>query len=68
MMVRAEGVFHIKSWSKEEADHLEGEGAKLVRNRDGTATEIGFVASGVELTPSEGTVPASKEEPKKSSG
>jgi hypothetical protein len=48
-LVRAEGVFHVKVWTKEEADHLEGEGAKLTRNDDGTATEIGFVATGVEL-------------------
>jgi hypothetical protein len=49
MIVRAEGLFQTKVWSKEEADHLEGEGASLVRNADGTATEIGFVATGVEL-------------------
>jgi hypothetical protein len=50
MIVRAEGVFHTKVWSKEDADHMEGEGANLVRNADGTATEIGFIATGVELT------------------
>lgn len=49
LVARAEGVFHTKVWSKEDADHLEGEGAQLVRNEDGTATELGFVASGVEL-------------------
>ena len=49
MLVRAEGRFHAKVWSKEDADHLEGEGAHLVRQPDGTATEVGFVASGVEL-------------------
>lgn len=49
MVARAEGEFHIKVWSKEDADHLEGDGAEIVRNADGTATEIGFVASGVEL-------------------
>jgi hypothetical protein len=49
MSVRAEGTFHTKVLSKEDADHLEGEGAKLVRNPDGTVTELGFVASGVEL-------------------
>ena len=46
---RAEGVAKVKTYSKEEADHLEGEGAKLHRNADGTAKEVTFVASGVEL-------------------
>ena len=46
---RAEGVARLKTLSKEEADHLEGEGAKLHRNADGTAKEVTFVASGVEL-------------------
>jgi hypothetical protein len=49
MKARAEGVTAIKTLSKKEADHLEGEGAKLKRNADGTANEISFVASGVEL-------------------
>lgn len=49
MMVKAEGIFETKVLSKEEADHLEREGAKLMRNPDGTATELGFVATGVEL-------------------
>lgn len=47
--VRAEGVVEVKTLSKEEADHLEGEGAKLQRDKDGTAKEVSFVASGVEL-------------------
>ena len=47
--VRAEGKVKISTLSKEEADHYEEEGAKIVRNEDGTATEIGFVAYGVEL-------------------
>jgi hypothetical protein len=46
---RAEGVTQVERLSKEEADHLTGEGAKLHRNEDGTATEVTFVASGVEL-------------------
>lgn len=50
MWVRAEGVFHAKVWSKSDADHLESDGARLVRNPDGTATELSFVAAGVELT------------------
>jgi len=49
MVVRAEGRFETKVLSKEDADHLEGEGASLARNPDGTVTEIGFVATGVEL-------------------
>jgi hypothetical protein len=50
MKARAEGVTVIKVLSKEDADHLEGEGAKLKRNADGTANEVSFVANGVELT------------------
>lgn len=50
MQARAEGVVKVKTLSKEEADHLEGEGAKLNRNADGTAKEVTFVANGVELT------------------
>lgn len=49
MKARVEGVVAIKTLSKDEADHLEGEGAKLARNEDGTAREISFVANGVEL-------------------
>lgn len=49
MKVRAEGEFVIKKLSKEQADHYAEEGARLVRNADGTAKEIGFVATGVEL-------------------
>ena len=49
MKARAEGVTKVKTLSKKEADHLEGEGAKLTRNEDGTAREVSFVASGVEL-------------------
>ena len=49
MLARAEGVTKVKTLSKKEADHLAGEGASLKRNADGTANEISFVASGVEL-------------------
>ena len=49
MKARAEGVTAIKKLSKKDADHLEGEGAKLTRNADGTANEVSFVASGIEL-------------------
>jgi hypothetical protein len=49
MKARAEGVAVVKTLSKEEADHLAGEGAKLARNEDGTAREVSFIANGVEL-------------------
>lgn len=49
MKARAEGVAVVKTLSKKEADHLEEEGAKLTRKEDGTALEVSFVASGVEL-------------------
>jgi Domain of unknown function (DUF4920) len=51
MKARAEGVVAVKTLTKAQADHLEHEdGAKLTRNADGTAREVEFVASGVELT------------------
>ncbi len=50
MKARIEGIVEIKTLSKEEADHLSGEGAKIARNEDGTAREISFIANGVELT------------------
>jgi len=46
---RMEGVTKVTTHSKAAADHLIGEGAPLVRNPDGTATEVQFVANGVEL-------------------
>lgn len=49
MKATAEGQFSVAQISKDEADHLEGEGARLVRNPDGTASEVAFVALGVEL-------------------
>ncbi|HEX8152615.1 MAG TPA: DUF4920 domain-containing protein [Thermoanaerobaculia bacterium] len=49
MSVRAEGVAVVKKLSKEDTDHLIKEGASLVRNEDGTANEVSFVANGVEL-------------------
>lgn len=48
---RMAGTVAVKTLSKEDADHLEGEGAKLRRNADGTANEVSFVATGVELRP-----------------
>ncbi len=50
MKIKAEGAFEVKTLSKEEAEHLASEGAKLKLNADGTATEISFVATGVELS------------------
>jgi hypothetical protein len=49
---KAEGVFSVKTLSKEEVKHLVDEdGAKFDNiNADGTVTEIAFEASGVELT------------------
>jgi Domain of unknown function (DUF4920) len=50
LRARMEGVVTVKTLSKEDAEHLAGEGAKLNRAEDGTAREISFVATGVELT------------------
>ncbi len=49
---KAEGVFTVKTLSKEEVKHLvEDDGAKFDNIKaDGTVTEIAFEASGVELT------------------
>jgi hypothetical protein len=48
---RAQGVFTVKTLSKEQVDHLiNDDGAKFDnRNADGTVTEISFEATGVEL-------------------
>ena len=48
---RLEGTFETNVFSRADADHLIAEGVALVRNPDGTATELSFVASGVELQP-----------------
>lgn len=52
MRARAEGVFSVKTLSKEQVEHLVKEdGAKFDNiNKDGTVTEISFEATGVELT------------------
>jgi hypothetical protein len=49
---RAEGVFTVKTLSKEQVKHMiEEDGAKFENiNADGTVTEISFEAVGVELT------------------
>lgn len=50
LSARAEGKFEVKVLSKEHVDHLvNDDGAKIERNADGTANEITFVATGVEL-------------------
>ena len=50
MKFRAEGTVGVKTLSKEEVDHLVKEdGAKIKTNPDGTAHEVSFVATGVEL-------------------
>ena len=46
---RLEGVFERNIFSEADADHLIAEGVALTRNPDGTATELSFVAAGVEL-------------------
>ncbi len=52
LRARAEGMFTVKTLSKAEVDHLVNEdGAKFDNiNKDGTVTEVSFVATGVELT------------------
>jgi len=50
MKARMEGVVAVKTLSKSDVDHLTGEGAKIDRAEDGTAREVSFVATGVELT------------------
>ena len=50
MKAKMAGMIEIKTLSKEEADHLEHDGAVVKRNEDGTAREVSFVANGVELT------------------
>ncbi|CAN5277274.1 hypothetical protein BH10ACI1_BH10ACI1_08040 [soil metagenome] len=51
-LAKAEGVFSVKTISKEMVDHMiEEDGAKFEnRNADGSVTEISFEATGVELT------------------
>ena len=46
---RMQGVTKVTTHTKASADHLISEGANLTRNADGTATEVAFEASGVEL-------------------
>jgi len=51
-MAKAEGVFTVKTLTKEQVDHMiKEDGAKFEKiNADGTVTEISFEATGVELS------------------
>jgi hypothetical protein len=49
MKFKAEGEFFVKTLDKAQVDHLLEDGAKIERKPDGTADEIRFVATGVEL-------------------
>jgi hypothetical protein len=50
-LARAEGIFSVETLTKEHVDHLiNQDGAKFDnRNADGTVTEVGFEAIGIEL-------------------
>jgi uncharacterized protein YdeI (BOF family) len=50
MEFRAEGTLKVRTLSKETVEHLVKEdGAKIKANPDGTANEVTFLATGVEL-------------------
>ena len=50
MNFRAEGKLKVKTLSKERVEHLvKDDGAKIKTNPDGTADEVTFLATGVEL-------------------
>jgi hypothetical protein len=50
MSFRAEGTLKVKTLSKEAVEHLvKDDGAKIKTNPDGTADEVTFLATGVEL-------------------
>ena len=51
MRARAVGVIKVSELSKEQADHMVTEGITLVRRADGTAVEVRFNATGIELRP-----------------
>jgi hypothetical protein len=65
MTVRAEGVLEMKVLDKDHAAHLVEEGARIKLNEDGTANELGFVASGVELSGEKKAVKKEKKTRKK---
>jgi hypothetical protein len=49
MRARAVGVAFVKEHTKDSADHVASEGGLVTRKPDGSGTEIGFAATGVEL-------------------
>lgn len=50
MNFRAEGTLRVKTLSKEAVEHLvKDDGARIKTNPDGTANEVTFLATGVEL-------------------
>jgi len=50
MNFRAEGTLKVKTLSKEAVEHLvKDDGARIKTNPDGTANEVTFLATGVEL-------------------
>ena len=50
MNFRAEGTLKLKTLSKEVVEHLvKDDGARIKTNPDGTANEVTFLATGVEL-------------------
>ena len=50
MSFRAEGQLKVKTLTKEAVDHLvKDDGARIKTNPDGTAHEVTFLATGVEL-------------------
>jgi hypothetical protein len=50
MKFRAEGTLKVKTLSRETVEHLvKDDGAKIKTNPDGTADELTFTATGVEL-------------------
>ncbi|MDX2194233.1 MAG: DUF4920 domain-containing protein [Gemmatimonadales bacterium] len=51
MSATAEGTLEVKRHPAKDAKHLREEGAMVQPGPDGTATELTFVAYGVELTP-----------------
>jgi hypothetical protein len=51
MRARAVGVVKVRQLTKEQADHMKEEGIDLPRKPDGSAEEIQFGATGIELRP-----------------
>lgn len=51
MRARAVGVVKLRTMTREQADHAVEEGMTVVRKADGTADEVVFAATGVELRP-----------------